>query len=123
MARPNASFLESRRLLGLALLAALGWSIWQVQWGQPIIHGGGLGAAADLLRALFSPELSPTFLSTVLKASWHTVAYAFGGITLAVASGFTLGVVASGSAGQDCPRPLVYGGLHPRTAGHDEGHT
>ena len=96
MARPSASFLQGRRLLSLGLLAALAWSILQVQWGQPIIHGGGLGAAADLLRALLNPELSPTFLSTVLKASWHTIAYAFGGITLAVAAGFSMGVVASG---------------------------
>ena len=96
MARPRATFLEGRRLVSLALLAALVWSIWQVQWDQPIIHGGGLGAAAVLFRALVTPELSPSFLATVLKASWHTVAYAFGGITLAVGAGFSLGVIASG---------------------------
>ncbi len=103
MPRPSASFLESRRLLGFALLAALGWSMWQVQWDQPIIHGGGLGAAADLFRAFVSPDLSASFLSTVLRASWHTVAYAFGGITLAVTAGFTLGVVASGVLARTAP--------------------
>ena len=96
MASPRARFLESRRLLTLALLAVLAWSVWQVGWDQPIAHTGGAGAAADFFGSVFRPELSPSFLTTALEASWHTVAYAFGGITLAVAVGLPLGVLASG---------------------------
>ena len=88
--------LESRGLLTVLLLGALGWSLWEVDWGGPLVHTGGASAAWDFFAALFSLELSPSFLKTGLEASWYTIAYAVAGITLAVALGLPLGVVASG---------------------------
>ena len=94
--RPSLTFLESRSLLSIVLLGVLGWSLWEVGWTGPIIHTGGGGAALEFLRSLFSPDLSPSFLKLAIVASWYTVAYAVAGITLAVALGLPLGVVASG---------------------------
>jgi phosphonate transport system permease protein len=67
-----------------------------VDWSASLVHTGGASAAREFFAALFSLDLSPSFLGTVLKAGWYTVAYAVGGITLAVALGLPLGLVASG---------------------------
>ena len=88
--------LESRGLLTLFLAGALAWSLWSVNWGGPLVHTGGAAAAWEFFGALLSPDLSPSFLKVTLIACWYTVAYAVAGITLAVAVGFPLGVVASG---------------------------
>ena len=93
-ARP--SLLESRRLLTLILLAAVAWSLVSVQWGRDLVHPGGAGAFAEILRSLFTPELSASFLRLAVEASWKTITFAVAGITLAVAIGFPLGVVGSG---------------------------
>ena len=83
-------------MLTLLLLAALGWSMWEVDWTGPVVHTGGAAAAGEFFGALFSLDLSPSFLKVVLEASWYTVAYAVAGITLAGSLGLVLGVVASG---------------------------
>ena len=93
-ARP--AVLESRGLLTVLLAGALGWSLWQVDWGGPLVHTGGAAAAQDFFGAIFSLDLSPPFLKIALTASWYTVAYAVAGITLAVGLGLPLGVVSSG---------------------------
>ncbi len=46
---------------------------------------------------MFSPDLSPSFLTLALEATWYTIAYAVAGITLAVLFGLPLGIIASGS--------------------------
>ena len=89
-------FLQGRGLLTLLLLAALGWSLWEVDWSGSVVHTGGAAAAQDFFGALFSLDLSSSFLRIALKASWYTVAYAVAGITLAMALGLTLGLVGSG---------------------------
>ena len=92
----NGSLFQSRGLLTLLLLGALGWSLWTVGWGDRLVHTGGTGAAGEFFGGVFDLDLSPSFLKLCLKASWYTVAYAVAGITLAVAVGLPLGVVASG---------------------------
>ena len=89
-------FLESRRFLTILLLGVLAWSLYNVNWNEPIIHTGGGSALLDLLRTLLTPELSPSFLKVAIKASWLTLVYAVAGISLAILIGFPLGVVASG---------------------------
>lgn len=93
-------FLESRRFLTLLLLGALAWSLYNVSWGDPIVHTGGGSSLLKLLRSIFTPELSPSFLKLALKASWLTMAYAVAGISIAIVIGLTLGVVASGVLAQ-----------------------
>ena len=94
--RARPALLESRGLLTVLLVAALAWSLSTVSWGDPLVHTGGAGAALEFFSALLSLDLSTSFLKLALEASWYTVAYAVAGITLAVALGFPLGVVASG---------------------------
>ena len=94
--RSRPRLIESRGFLTVLLLAALAWSVAAVDWGDPLIHSGGVTSILEFLRALLTPELSPSFLKVTLVATWRTVAYAVAGITLAVALGFPLGVVASG---------------------------
>ncbi len=77
-------------------MAAFGWSLSSLDWNGPWVHTGGARAALNFLLALFPPDLSPEFLAVALKASWHTLAYAVAGLTVALVIGFPLGVVASG---------------------------
>ena len=88
--------LESRGLLTILLVGALSWSLWTVNWSGPVVHTGGANAALQFFGAVLSPDLSVPFLKIALEASWYTIAYAVGGITLAIALGLPLGVVASG---------------------------
>ena len=92
----RSGLLQGRGLLSLLLLATLGWSMWEVDWTGPVVHTGGAAAAGDFFGALFSLDLSASFLKIVLEATWYTVAYAVAGITLAGGLGLVLGVVASG---------------------------
>jgi len=94
---PRAGFLRSRNILTVALIATLGWSIWQIGWDRSMVHTGGADAALEFFGAAFKPELSLSFLRTSLEASWYTVAYAVAGLTLAVAVGTPLGILASGA--------------------------
>ena len=61
------------------------------------MHTGGAHAAKEFFGAMFSPDLSPSFLTLALEATWYTIAYAVAGITLAVLFGLPLGIIASGS--------------------------
>ena len=90
------SFWESRRLLTFILLAAFGWSLVHVPWQDGLLHGGGLGALREIGSALFRPEVSLDVLESAVRASWRTVAYAVAGLSLALAWGIPLGVLASG---------------------------
>ncbi len=89
--------LENRGFLTLLLLGAIGWSLYNVGWTDRIVNTGGGSALLDLLRTLFNPELSPSFLEIALEATWITLAYSVAGTTLAIAIGLPLGVLASGA--------------------------
>jgi len=92
----KARLLESRRLLTLILVGAFLWSLLNVNWAEGLVHPGGLEALGQIALALFQPRLSPDILAAGAQASWTTVAYAVTGMTLALAIGLPLGVVASG---------------------------
>ncbi len=74
----------------------MAWSLSRVDWQQPVAHTGGGAAALKVLLALFPPDLAPDFLMICVVASWHTLAYAVAGMSLAVALGLPMGVLASG---------------------------
>lgn len=90
-----SSIIESRRLLTLILVGAVALSLFSINWGN-LVHSGGVASAIQIFTAIFRPDLSPGFLKVALEASWKTVSFAVAGITLAVAIGLPLGVVASG---------------------------
>ena len=88
---------DGRRLLTVILVVAVAWSLVSVGWRDDIVHPGGFSSALDIFRSLFDLDLSASFLKLAVVASWKTVAYAVSGITLAVALGLPLGVLASGT--------------------------
>lgn len=90
------SFLEGRLALTLILLAAFAWSLVNVGWGGDLAHPGGASALREFGGGLLHPDLSPQVLESALRESWRTVAYAVAGLTVAIAIGAPLGVVASG---------------------------
>ena len=95
IARPT--WLENRGLLTIALVGAVAWSLSAIDWGSPFVHTGGASAAVEFFGALFNPDLSSSLLKTAVIASWYTVAYAVAGITLAIALGLPMGIIASGT--------------------------
>ena len=99
-------------LLTLALLAALGWSLSNIDWDSPLFHSGGGSSALRFLLALFPPDFTPEFLAIAVKACWYTIAYAVAGVTLAVAIGLPLGAISSGTVLREesrWRRPLMVG--------------
>ncbi|MEE8414444.1 MAG: ABC transporter permease subunit [Dehalococcoidales bacterium] len=102
-------FFESKGFLSILLLAALAWSVSAVDWGRPLVHPGGVAPLLQFLAALLKLEVSPSFLKMALLASWQTTAYAVAGITLAIALGFPLGIIASGvlARSQWIRRPMI----------------
>ncbi len=62
-----------------------------------MVHPGGVASALEFFGAIGKIELSPSFLKIALEACWYTVAYAVGGVTLAIALGLPLGIIASGT--------------------------
>lgn len=95
-AAPKRTLLESRQLLTLILVGVVAWSLFSVDWSDGILHRGGLSALRDIAAALLRPDLSATVIGTAIRASWVTVAYAVAGLTVALAIGVPLGVIASG---------------------------
>ena len=88
--------MQGRGLLTVLLVGAVVWSLFSVQWRTDIVHSGGGASAVQILKAIFDPDLSPSFLRLAIEASWTTVAYAAAGMTLALVLGLPLGVVAAG---------------------------
>ena len=96
LARRGRSWLGGRPLLTLLLALALVLSIDAVDWNGPLLHGQGLEAATEMLRALVHPDLSAVTLGLALEASWRTLAYATAGMALTVVLALPLGVLAAG---------------------------
>ena len=65
-------------------------------WRPGLVHPGGLRALGKIGGSVFCPDLSPSILADAIRAAWRTVAYAVAGLTLALAIGLPMGVVASG---------------------------
>ena len=88
---------DNRKLLTVILAVAVAWSAFSVDWSDGVLHSGGVGALVQMLRSLLRPELSFSFLAIAMVAAWKTLTFAVAGLTLAIAIGLPLGIVASGS--------------------------
>jgi len=86
-----------RALLTLLLAGAFLWSLTAVPWGRDLLHAGGWATARQLVGAMLSPDLSGDLLLLGLRAAGRTLAYATAGMTLAIALGYPLGLLASGT--------------------------
>jgi phosphonate transport system permease protein len=93
----NTRVFEGRKFLTFVLLAAFGWSLLNVNWGEDLIHTGGLKALGDFGGALFKLDLSSSTIANALRDSWTTVAYATAGLSVALVIGIPLGVIGSGT--------------------------
>lgn len=89
-----------RALLNLVLAGAIVFAF--VRAGNPagVVNADGLSAAAQMLGAAFTPDLSPAHLRLTAAASGRTLAYAAAGMVLAFAAGIPLGLLASGTLGR-----------------------
>jgi phosphonate transport system permease protein len=87
---------HGRGALTLLLLAALLWSLLQVEWQDGVLRVNGLRVLASVMAGLLRPDLSAEVLATVARAAWITTVYAVAGLTLALALGLPLGILASG---------------------------
>jgi phosphonate transport system permease protein len=83
-------------LLTLILVVALAWSLLNVGWRDGVLHAGGVSALREMASALLTPDLSGEVLAKLVASVWRTLAYAFAGLSLALAVGFPLGLLASG---------------------------
>ncbi len=85
-----------RSTLTIILVGAFTWSLLNIDWREPLLHTGGVDAAARLLASMLQPDLSPDLLYLGLVAAWRTLAYATAGVTLAYVLAVPLGILASG---------------------------
>jgi phosphonate transport system permease protein len=72
------------------------WSLLQVDGGAGLLRTNGLRVLGSAVGGLLRPDLSAEVLAAVARAAWITLAYAVSGLTLALAIGLPLGVLASG---------------------------
>ncbi len=110
--KPDRLTLESPHFLSLLLILAVAWSITNLDWGGPMLHAKGGQAALTMIAAVFTPDLSPPFILVCLRAAWQTLSIALASMTVAVAIGFPLGILASGGLATPESRlrmPLVMG--------------
>jgi len=77
----------------LALVVASFWSL-NLQWAQ-FFSAAALAAMARFVGEFFPPDLSPAFVSKVLRAAWETLAMSALGTLLAAIAGLLLALPAS----------------------------
>lgn len=99
---PNATRFKAiglpgaRAQLTLVLVIAFIWSVVALDVPGGLVHSGGIDALGEITSAFFTPDLSTDLLGTVIGDAWTTLAFAVAGMTLAIAVGVPLGVLASG---------------------------
>jgi phosphonate transport system permease protein len=85
-----------RMQLTLLLVAAFLWAALSVDAPGGVIHAGGISSLREITFSLFTPELSTSYVSTVVSDTFTTIAFAITGMTVAVVAGVPLGIAASG---------------------------
>jgi phosphonate ABC transporter permease subunit PhnE len=88
--------LHKRKVLTLFLLLLFAWSLFGVNWQEGVMHSSGIGTAAEIFAAMFTPDLSLDILRLAVESSWLTLAYATAGMSLALILALIIGVLASG---------------------------
>lgn len=97
LARLTAGLLHSRHLLSLLLLGMFAWSLSRVAWGSDLVNDRGGAAVWEIFSSFFSMNLDSLDVWRLgVVDGWRTVSYAVAGMTVALAIGLPLGVLASG---------------------------
>lgn len=87
---------HKKGFLNLILFLVFLWSLFQIPWGENLIHPGGSVAIRQIFQGMITPDLSAQTLEYAVIASIRTVAYAVTGMSVALLIAMTLGVLASG---------------------------
>lgn len=98
--------LHKRKFLTVFLLLLFAWSLMGVNWREGVMHSSGIGTAAEIFAAMFTPDLSLDILLLAVESSWLTLAYATAGMSLALILALIFGILASG---------VLSSGKHSRT--------
>lgn len=96
--RAGERFLGGRGALTGILLVAFAVSLAGMGWEGGVFNTGGVYAIGQIVLAAFQPQLTPDVLGIGLRSTWTTLAYAWAGMTMALAVGLPLGALASGTA-------------------------
>lgn len=99
-----------RAVLSVVLVGAVVWSLVTLDTSAGLLHSRGLDALREILVAAARPDLSLSFLRTVVADAWTTLSFALAGMTVAVAIGVPGAVVASGVLFRRPPLRLVTAG-------------
>lgn len=87
---------HKRNILTLLLILIFSLSLFSVEWSKDLLHSGGKVTILQIVKAFFNPDLSSEILKLAMISSFRTLAYAIGGMTLAVVLAFVLGIISSG---------------------------
>lgn len=87
---------QKRNILTLTLVLVFILSLFSVNWGPDLLHSGGKVTILQIVKALFSPELSSDIIKLAIESTWITLAYAVAGMSLAIIVAFVFGILASG---------------------------
>ena len=88
--------MHKKHFLTLFFIILFMWSLFSVSWSRELFHSGGKDILLDVSRSLFRPDMSFETVSLALFSSWITIAYAFSGMSIAIAIAFFTGILASG---------------------------
>ncbi|WP_428911038.1 PhnE/PtxC family ABC transporter permease [Niallia sp. Krafla_26] len=88
--------LQRKNILTLVFILIFIWSLFAVNWGDDLVHSGGMATIQQVLEGLIQPDLSKDILLLAVESTWITLAYAIAGMTLAVIIAFFFGIFASG---------------------------
>ena len=95
--RAHGGSLGGRGALTAILLIAFAVSLAGIGWDDGVLNTGGIRAVGQILAAAIQPQLTLDILSIGAQSTWTTLAYAWAGMTLALALGLPLGVIGSGT--------------------------
>lgn len=93
---PERAVVHGRGLLTALLVAALLWSLLQVDRDGGFVRTGGLDAFGGLVGGMLSPDLSGGTVARAIEAAWITAVYAVAGLSVALLASLPLSVLASG---------------------------
>ena len=87
---------QNRTILASIMIVAFFWALLSTDSPDGVIHTGGWESLWQMISNFFTPELEPKFIRSVVRDTWTTIAFAVTGMTVAIAIGIPLGIIASG---------------------------
>ncbi len=92
----NSLEFHKRNFLTFLLILIFAWSLFSLEWSAELFHPGGKVIIFQIIKSMFTPDLSKEMIQTSIISSWRTLSYAVAGMTLALFIALVFGIVASG---------------------------